>query len=449
MKTSLVYTVFFLWFSVSTKAQLDPQLVGETKAFSLAEAQTYAVEHSVIAINAQLDKEISKKRSLEIITEGIPKFTGYFGYQNNFELQTNVFPANTFPGQEQPLDFKIGNPYASSAYLEIQQLFVDGRYFLGLKANKTIMTIADEQKTRAAIDIKTQVAKSYYAAAAAKASKEIVEKNIAILTQLLDETKALYQNGFAEELDVDRLQLNLGKLLAAQKENQMQLELSYNVLKYQMGLSPNDKIELKESLNDFTAAEQSEYTVEGFDPKSRVEYRLQDLRAQMRRFDKKRFGLAYMPSIFGSFTYGYNTFGRDPNVFQLNWFPYGTAGINVVIPIFDGFKNGAQYQQKKLEEKQLRNSLKDFENAATLEVGNTNTQYEIAIEQLKTALQNVALAQKIYNKVQIKFKNGLSSTFELSEAETALSEAQAQFINAQLQVLHAKTDLDKALGNIK
>lgn len=71
----------------------------------------------------------------------------------------------------------------------------------------------------------------------------------------------------------------------------------------------------------------------------------------------------------------------------------------------------------------------------------------------KKSLENrkniLELTEEIYRKTNVKFKEGVGSSVEVSQAESALYEAQANYIRAMYDVILAKTDLDVALGNIK
>jgi outer membrane protein len=450
MKTLRILAVSIVASIIATNyasAQVTAETQKEVMKFSLAQAQEYAVQNATKALNANLEATISKKRTLEIITEGLPQVSGSFNYQNNFKQQKSIIPAGVFsPGE---LEVTFVNPYQSYTELNVDQLLVDGRYFLGLKANKAIIAISKDQVDLTEVDLKNQIAKSYYAALVARESKIIIDKNLSVVKNLLSETEAIYKAGFVEELDVDRLKLSLSNLESEQKNIELQILVTESVLKYQMGLPYEQPVELTDKLENILTVDEVESEVNAFDPKSRIEYRMQQTQIELRGYDAKRFALGYMPGIYGNLKYGANAFSKEANVFAARWFGYGSVGLSVQVPIFDSFKKGALYQQKKLERMQLENNLKDFENASKVKVNNAFMNYQTSLENFKNQKQNLELADKIYKKVQVKYKNGVSSSFELADAESSMSEAQGKYIQAIYNVLTAKTDLDKALGKIK
>lgn len=415
--------------------------------FSLSAAQEYAVQNATGMKNADLNAKISKKRTLEIITEGLPQISGSINYVYNYKQQKSIIPAGAFSPQE--LEVTFVNPFQGIASLEWQQLLVDGRYFLGLKANKAIVAVSEQQVEMTAIDLKNQVAKSYYAALTAKESKLVIEKSYKTVQQLLKETEATYKEGLIEELDVDRLKVSLTTIESQLKNIDLQATLALNFLKYQMGLDFEQKVELTDELEPLLTLDDVSQEVFSFNPQSRIEFRLLTTQHELRGYDAKRFALGYAPALYGSFTYGANAFGTEANLLNRTWFGFGALGVSLQVPIFDSFKKGSQYQQKKLEQQQAFNNLKDFENSSKVQVGNAYLSYQTSFENYKNLKANVELANKIFNTVQIKYKNGVGNSFELANAESSYTQAIGNYTSGMYNLLAAKTDLDKALGKIK
>jgi outer membrane protein len=458
MKTLKVFTVsaIMIFFTVYyTNAQVKAETEKEILRFSLNAAQEYAVQNANDAKNMELNAKISKKRTLEIITEGLPQVTGSVNYQYNFHIQQSVIPAGTFgPQQTRDEAVKFGVPFSTTAGIEAQQLIVDGRYFLGLKANKAIIAVSEQQVEMTAIDIKNQVAKSYYAALVAEESKIILEKSFTTVQKILSETEAFYKAGLVEELDVDRLKVSSNLIESQLKNNNLQANLAKNFLKYQMGLPFEQEIELTDKLEPLLLAYVSEEEVSTFNPQDRIEFRLLETQYALRGYDAKQFSLGYLPAIYGTYRFGRNTFrSQDGNVFRNNWqdewYLYGVWGISLQVTLFDGFRKGFQYQQKKLEQAQIKNNIQNFENQSKVQVGNAYLSYQTANENYKNQKGNFDLAKKISSTVQTKYKNGVAGSVEVAQAESSLIQAQGDLIQAIYNLLTARTDLDKALGKIK
>lgn len=443
----LVFLIICLLVFSEISAQITTRNEKGPLTFSLSEAQEYAAKHFNDARNAELDKQITRNRTIEIITEGLPQVTGFFNYQNNYKLQTNIIPAGIFGPTEVRVQF--GNPYVANTYLNVDQLIIDGRYFLGLRANRSFIELSERQAQLTAIEIKANVAKAYYACLLNKQVESILQNNLEIANTLLRETEAYYQAGLREELDVDKLRLNVLQISSQIELARYRSALSINTLKYLMGLSLDTEIMLSDDLEALLARQEPVNTLDDFNPQSRLEYKLLQTQYEIRGFDKKRFALGYLPALYGNFVYGANTFNQEANVFAREWFPYGNWGISLQVPFFDSYRKTAQYQQKKLEQQKIKNNIEAFESSARLDAQNKLQAYHTSMENYKNQQLNYTLAEKIYSTARVKYNKGVGNSVELAQAEAAFAEAQRQYLQSIYEVLSSRTDLEKALGILK
>jgi outer membrane protein TolC len=81
-----------------------------------------------------------------------------------------------------------------------------------------------------------------------------------------------------------------------------------------------------------------------------------------------------------------------------------------------------------------------------LEVENARVQYNTALQQVQDQEHNLDLARRIHVTSEIKFKSGLGSSFEVTQAQAGFYQAQGNLINAQYDLLAAVVALKKALG---
>jgi outer membrane protein TolC len=189
--------------------------------------------------------------------------------------------------------------------------------------------------------------------------------------------------------------------------------------------------------------------VSAFTAKDRPEYKLLLTQYDLKGYDKKQTALGYAPGLYGSLSYGANAFGTEANLFNRKWFGFGSLGLSLQVPIFDSYKKGAQYQQKKIDQEIVFNNLKNFESSSIIDVKNFYNIYITNLSNYKVAKENFELAKKIYDKSEIKYKNGIGSSVELAQADGTLAEERAKFVNATGVLLVSITNLEKALGKIK
>lgn len=417
-------------------------------SFTLEEAVQFALQNNTQAKNSELDAQINRKRTLEIITTGLPQLSLDVSYKHNIRLPVSIVPANTFPLQSEEFAVEFGTAHNVYADFTLTQLIVDGRYFIGLKATKTIHAISQEQIKLTAAEVRANVTKAYYAVLVAQAGQTIVKKNLETLRKLLHETTEIYQAGFTEELDVDRLQLQLANMETMERKTALQLELAKSLLKYHMGIDHTIDVVLTDRLEAILARNAVDADAE-FSCETRTEYRLLGLQYNMRGFDAQRIRAAYFPSVIGFAGYGWNAQRQQFDIFDFNqkWFNTSYWGVELVVPLFDSYRNGAIYQQKKLEQMKIKNQLLDFRQSSSLQVTQARAEFKTARDDHRNQQENLKLAEKIYEQVKTKYQEGVGSSLELANAEASLSQTQANYLNSMYDLLVKRVELEKALGN--
>ncbi len=427
----------------------------EILSFTLAEAQAYALEHNLNAKNAKASIRSAKGQVTEVTGLGLPQINGTVNYQRNIKQPISLVPAQFFDPSAPEGTFSelvFGTKNNLTATIQATQLVFDGSYLLGLKAAKLFVERARMSAAQTNVDIQKSVADAYIAALVSKENLKILDKNIKVLNRILFETTELYKNGFAEQLDVDRLKLSLSNLEAQVKSSERLAEISLNLLKYQMGLDLNQLVNLTDTMEGFI--EDAEKVVatdvvslQNEALQKRVELKALAIEKVFSDLDAKRIRVLYLPNLT-AFLNGQTSFqSNDFDIFNTKWLPAVSAGLNLNIPIFDGFQKRGQMQQKKVVQEQVLNQQEFTRQSILFEVLQAKTNYSTAFEQLQSQKNNLELADKIYQTTLIKYKEGVGSSLEVTNAETALYETQGLYIQALYDLVVAKTNLEKALGN--
>lgn len=483
-------TIRYTFITLFTLGSLltNAQTLQDVKAYTLKEAIDFAVQNNIAMKNARLGEAQAKARNWEIVTTGLPQISAEAGY--NYYFRRPISPAfNQFFGdtttstsrvfsylasQDQNVanilyqsaiankdaEFSFVLPHNFSSSLTVSQLIFDGRYVIGLKATKDFTKTARLQSQMSEQDVRYNVMKAYYQAAAAQESKALLASNLSLIEKLLNETRAVYNEGLIEELDVNRLELAQTQLESQINLQNQLAEVALDNLKFQMGLSLNDEIILKDNLNDLksTVALADET---GFDVRNRVEYELLETAVKIRGYDVAQRRSGYFPSLFGFFNYGWqaqaNKFGDffksstitypdgDTRTFT-QWFDQGLAGITLNLPIFDMGQRMANVKQAKLDQQKTINDLENFKNASQLQFRASQSSFNASLIDESNNQKALALSEKIFKKNQIKYREGVGSSFELVQSEQEYTTNQLKHIQSILNLLNAKADLDKAMG---
>jgi outer membrane protein len=443
MKHSVI--LFFALLTVAAQAQTEYN-------YSLSQAIEFALKNQQDVLNAQLETNISHYKVKEIVGMGLPQIKTEVDFKDFIEIPTTLIPAEIGDGSAEPGTFfpvKFGTRYQATAGVSASQILFDPSYLLGVKASKTYREISEKSYTRTRIETAVQVTKAYYYLLVLQETKPVVDANVVRVKKLRDDTKAMYENGFVEKIDLDRLEVIYNNVQTEQERFARRIEMANAMLKFQMGMNTASSLVLTDSLNTGQIKNLSA-TTENFDINKRVEYNLLKTQQKFGTYNVKRFKQAGIPKLYlyGSIsTSGYrdefNLLDQDER-----WYPTGLWGATLSFPIFDGFSRHARVKQTEFELQKINNQVTNFENSATIEIQNSRNDLLNAISTYTNQEKNLQLATEVSRTSKIKYDQGVGSNLEILDAETSLKEAQANYYNAIFDALIAKVNLDKALGNI-
>ncbi|MEM1327605.1 MAG: TolC family protein [Bacteroidota bacterium] len=417
------------------------------RTFSIEEAVSYAQQNSNQVRLAQLERVNAEASINEVRTAAIPKLTGQLDYRYNLIIPESPLPAEFFggePGTFEIVQFGLTNNLVPA--LNLNSILFDPTVFIGLKAAKVYRELVNEQLDQTEFELRYNVEKAYLAVLIAEKNAEIVQDNISNLQKTLGDTRAIFEEGFAEKLDVDRLQLSLDNLTVQLENIQQLIQVSYNILKFQMGYPIEEPIELTneiDALVDETAINDEALLNETFAIENRPEYGTIVAGAALNEKDIDRQKAARYPSLYAIGAYQ-NNFQFDSE----SSFPAETAfiGASLQVPIFNGMATKYKVQQAEVTLRKTEVELNEFERAATLEYQNARISYLNNKRTVAANERSLDLAQRIYDTTQIKYREGVGSSLEVTQAESELYQAQGNYISSLYDLLVAKTDLEKALG---
>jgi outer membrane protein len=419
--------------------------------FTIQQAIDYAYQHQKNVVNAQIDEKIAIAKVKETTGAGLPHISASFDAKDYFELNY-LFPGAFGGGPPGSfIGFPIETPsYSATAGIQASQLIFDGGYLVGLKASKTYRELAEKNLARTKIETAVTVTKAYYNALVNRQRIKLLDANVARVQKLKDDTKAMYDNGFVEKIDYDRVALTYNNLVTEQENVNRLVKLSDYLLKFQMGMGVYSNLVLADSLNNEQLKNIS-VSAEKADVTKRIEYSLLQTQQHFQELDVKKNKALYLPNLV---LYGNWFTTEQRSTFSIfdtkeRWYPTAFIGATLTIPIFDGLQRERKIDQSKLSLRKIDNELADVTNALSMEAEANRTMLQNSLSSLKTQEANLELANEVVRVSKLKYDEGVGSNLEVITAETALREAQTNYYNSLYDALVAKVDLDKALGNIK
>ncbi|KQS23911.1 TolC family protein [Dyadobacter sp. Leaf189] len=422
--------------------------------YSLEQAVDYAIKHNLNIKNAQLDATSAEARIGEIRAAGLPQVSAAVSVTNNIIIPRFFLPANAFdptaPADAPPAAVEFGIPWQGSASANLNQLIFNGSYFIGLKAAATYRELAQKSTTSSKVQVAEAVTKAYYSAQVAEERAKLLDLNISRVDSLMRETKAMNASGFVELLDVNRLEVQINNLQTERQKVQNLIELSYALLKYQMGMPANEPINLTDDINAVNVDSLRTATVgSDLSYENRIEYSLLSTQEKLAGLDLRNVRSGYLPSLSASLGYGYNAgYDKFAHLFSRNWFNNMVLTVNLNVPIFDGFSKRYQINQKKIAIDKVKNSQTLLKQSIDLENNQAGINIKNAFATLETQKRNLTLAEEIVRVSKIKYKEGVGSNIEVINAESSLKEAQTNYFTALYDLMIAKVDLSRAKGEL-
>ena len=434
-------------FVISAKAQDK-----KSYSFTLDQAISHALTNNRQAINAGRDIEISKQRKWETTAMGLPQVNGSLGYLNNIKLQKSLIPAEIFGGPAgQFAEVAFGTNQNASASIGVTQLLFDGSYLVALQASKTYLKFFENYKKKTDEDIREMIINSYGSVLLADESKQILEKNKVILEKTIFETTQIYKNGLIEEENVEQLKITLSTINNNLNYISRLKDLGLKMLKINLGIDINSELILSDKL-EILAQNNLDLGLIGktsdFDAKNNINYTIAQNFVQQKTLELKLQKSKALPSLGLGYNLGANSFSQDFNFLSTNqrWFNYSNIGVNLNVPIFSSFGRKAKTEQAKIELDKAKTQLDEAEQKLKLAFDNAKSDYEFSIEQYNSSKESLRLAERIEKKQQIKFKEGLSSSFDLAEAQRQLYTEQQNYLKAMVEVINKKAGLMKIAG---
>jgi len=430
-------------------------LMGSTslwaQQFSLKEAVDYAVSHHTQIKNAQIDVLNADAKINEIKAIGLPQVNGNFSLTNNVLMQRMFIPAKIFnpaAADGELIAAKFGVENSGFSSVGLNQLIFDGSYLLGLKASAVYKELSQKSLTQSKQQVAENVTKAYYGILVNDKRMGLLDANISRLDSMLKDTRALNKAGFAEKIDVQRLEVQSNNL-KTEHENLLRLqELGYSLLKFQMSIPLEEKISLKDNLESVNLQILSNDSAP-FDYANRIEYSMLKTQENLAELDVKNIKAGYLPRVVFSGNYGMNTganaFG---DLFRKQWFDNAALSLAIQIPIFDGFSKKYKSIQSENNLRKVRQSFDLLKSSIDLQRNQSSISLKNALESLREQKSNLELADEISRVSRVKYKQGVGSSLEVLNAEASIKESQVNYFTALYNALIAKVELEKANGTL-
>ncbi|NVO19472.1 MAG: TolC family protein [Bacteroidetes bacterium] len=462
MKQLIILLSLTLTWSLANplKAQQAQQM-----SLSLKQAQEYAIQHNLNMKNAQIDIELAKKKIWETKAIGLPQISATGSYQHLFSVPELSFGGLTTisdnrksqsysvastgtPGDSVYLNYfpydpvKLGVKDNATLDITLSQLIFSGEYIVGLQATKVFLEISQNSLQSAETDMKESVANTYYLVQILDRNKQILSQSLENLTATLGQMKEMNKAGFIEDTDVDQIELTLHTLENGVKTIDNQITAASDLLKFQLGLPFETEVVLTESLdNVIQSSDIMSVVMKQFQVKNHISYKILENQEAAGTLNLKRQKSAYLPNMAAFYKHS-----EKAKKAGIDFTMKDMVGVSLNIPIFSSGQRNVMVQERQLELEKIKNSKETVAQGLQLDFIKSRNDLNSSYDKFMNEKRNIELTDRIYKKTLVKYKEGVSSSMDLTNAQNQYLTAQSNYFNSLYSLLTAKNKLEKMLN---
>jgi outer membrane protein len=410
----------------------------EKLSLSLEQAKAYALEYNKQIKNASLAVELAQKKINESISAFLPQADLNMDYSNYLGAEMEFSFSEDLPPQTIPF-----NP-TSNLYFRVSQMIFSGNFIVGLQMVKIYKEMTGTNYLKTEQSIKELVTKSYHTALVSELSIQIINENLVNTRQIYENTKAMVSVGMAEKLDLDQFEVQMSTLENARKSAERQVELSYNLLRFQLGVDAATPLELTDSLDYFLENfDFSGILVRTFNMQNNLDYQvmLSQERLSIKQVDMQK--MNYLPSLTSYYQYTNKILKPE---FDLS--PKNVIGLNLSVPILSSGMRNSQLNQARIQYETTQNNKSLLEDQLTLQEKQMRYNMANAIDQYNNRKNNVDVSLRIYQNYQFKYEQGVASSLDLTISNNNYLQSESDYLMSIITLLDAQLALQKLMNTL-
>ncbi|MEN8745746.1 MAG: TolC family protein [Polaribacter sp.] len=423
-------------------------LQGQEKSMrlSLDEAIAFAIENSYNTKASKNGISSAKETVKETSATGLPQLNASFDYQNFLKQPVSLADFNDDGIDEQ---FVFGKKQNLSASVTLSQLIFDGSYLVALQASKAYLKISEQANEKTEILTREAVVNAYGTVLVAEKSLDILAGNVNILEKNLHDAQKIYENGFNEQEDVEQLEITLGTLKNQRNNLERMKSIAYQMLNLALGNPISTDLVLTDSLDTLTTSNiDLGLLSETFDFSNHIDFKIAANDRESKRLLMQLERSKALPSLSAFVNYGNQAFSDSFSFFNgdQQWFDSSLLGVSLTVPIFSSFARKSRTAQARIALETADVRLEETKQRLSLMAQKAKNEYQLSVENYTTAKRNLRLSERIEKKQRIKFFEGISSSFDLLQAQNQLYTQQQNYVQSMLDVIAKKVALENALN---
>lgn len=404
---------------------------------SLDEAVKLGLEQNTNIKNSKLDLQIAQKKINETIAMGLPHFDIKSAY-----TFLPVVPTLDFgmPGTENsgPIELGVKNNVVTD--FVVSQLIFNGAYIVGVQASKIYFSYSEQNDEKTRLDVRESVINTYQMIQLGEESMKILQQNLDNVIKTQNEIKEMYNQGFTEKTDVDQLEVTANVLRNTMNQVESNLDMSYRLLKIQLGVDESVNISLSDSTktDELLLSESLQVLNEKFVLENNIDYKLIETSKQLAILDLKREKSNYLPVISGFYSHT-----EKLNAPAFDFAPKDVLGLNLSLPIFTSGQRMAVVNQKKMAVEKTENTRILVSNSLLMQANQLQSDVKIKLEKYQNQKLSRDLSFDIYDRTLEKYRQGMATSMDLMNSQNQYLTNLTNYYQYMFDLQGAITKLEK------
>ena len=429
-------------------------IIGNSQNFpnslTLDQAIEYGLSNNFSVKNANREIEKAQKDRWSTIAIGLPQIYAEVNYQNFLEMPVSLVPAEFFGGKSGEFaEISFGTKQRVIGSVRMDQIIFDGSYIVGLEASKIFLKISENIYEKTKLETKKIIVKNYAAALLADENIKLLKKNKERLEENVSEIHQLFKNGFEEEESVEQIQLTLANINTQLKYAVNLSKIIHEMLKFNLGIPVEQEVILSSQISEIV--DESNLIFGNLNIptiSNNIDIRIAEnnllSESLLYKYEKSKFLPSIKAFINGAYTGNNEKFDFIKN--NQKWFGSSLFGLSLDIPLFSSFSKKVNSQKAKINMQQAETKLNETQYRIRMEIETALNEYQLAIENYFTEKENLGLAERIENKNQVKYFEGIVGSFELRQAQLQLYNSQSKYLRSIQNLIERKITLETLIN---
>lgn len=425
-------------------------LPAETLNLDIQTARNIALENNPSLKLARDGVAKSANQVIEARGNLLPTVSAFSSLQHAWELATMVMN-NPFSPAGGKLYFKMGSENTIASGINISQpVYTGGLIMNSYQISKLGYTITKSQLKATEQKILSDVTSSYYGVLFMNSTLAVSEEALQSSEENLNQVTQYFNVGKSSRFDVLRAEVqvaNMKPMLVSAKNN---FRLAESRLRMVLGIDESVEIHFTEKL-DMVYSELTEKSLEELielSLASRPEMVMLDNQKSIAQKQVSMSRAAFVPSVMLGTAYQYQGQRDDFKFTGDDFFKSFNSSVSISIPIFNGMKSSAKYQQAKIAVKETEHQTESLVNGIKLEVKAAYFSIQEAMEKVQTQQKTIEQAKEAQRLARLLYSEGSSTQLDVINADLAVQQAQMNYQQSLFEYNVALANLKKAINQL-